>query len=128
MSRVLRFAFLEVGRFDKPKEECHSFEDRFLFMMKNLPTFVEKPELWDDPYFNELMEEAEFANMTLEQRWQYAMAMKNKWDNKNTLDFAEKKGREEERWKNAANLKNLGVDIAIIAQATGLTVEQVKAL
>lgn len=45
------------------------------------------------------MEEVEFANMTLELRW-----------------------------KNAANLKNLGVDIAIIAQATGLTVEQVETL
>ena len=124
MSRVLRFAFLEVGRFDKPKEECHSFEDRFLFMMKNLPTFVEKPDLWDDPYFNELMEEAEFANMTLEQRWQYAMAMKNKWDNKNTLDFAEKKGVE----KVAKEMLKDNVPIKTIAKYSGLTEEQIAAL
>ena len=93
-------------------------------MMKNLPTFVEKPDLWDDPYFNELMEEAEFANMTLEQRWQYAMAMKNKWDNKNTLDFAEKKGVE----KVAKEMLKDNVPIKTIAKYSGLTEEQIAAL
>ena len=58
LSRAMRFAFLEVARFDKAQEECESFEDRFLYLMKNLPTFVEEPELWNDPYFEESMEEA----------------------------------------------------------------------
>ena len=39
MSRALRFAFLEVARFDKSQDECESFEERFLYLMKNLPTF-----------------------------------------------------------------------------------------
>lgn len=141
MSRALRFAFMEIERFDKPKEECITFEDRFLYMMKNLPTFVEKPELfWDDPYFEELMEEAEFANMTEEQRWKYALAMKQKWDYKNTIDYAHDQGREEgmaegreegreEGIKQTAkNLKSLGVSDEMIAKATGLTLDQIQAL
>ena len=98
--------------------------------MKNLPTFAEQPELWDDmdPYFTDLMKEAEFANMSWEEQEKYIASMKQKWDYQNTLDFAEMKGREEERQENARNLKVLGVDPAIIAQATGLTEEQVRAL
>ena len=144
MSRALRFAFLEVKRFDKPKEECQIFEEKFLYIMKNLPTFVEKPELWDDPYFDEFMEESTFASMTFEEQEQYIASMKQKWDYKNTMDFAEQRGRKEGleqglaqgleqgltqgKEQMARKLKELGVDIAAIAQSSGLTEEQVRAL
>ena len=88
MSERLRYAFLEVSRFDKPKEACNTFEERFLYLMKNLPTFAEEPELWGDPYFKDMMEEAEYAKMTMEQRYQYAMSMKQKWDLANQITFA----------------------------------------
>lgn len=124
MSTAVRYAFLEISRFNKTKEECHNFEDRFLYIMKNLPTFAEKPQLWDDPYFDDIMEEAEFANMTIEQRMQYSLAMKQRWDYKNTLDFAEKKGREEgieegrasEKERIVASLRAQGVSEDIIAK------------
>ena len=132
MSRVLRFAFLEIERFDKPQEYCNTFEDRFLYMMKNLPTFAEKPQLWDDDYFEEMMEEAEFANMTLEQRMQYALAMKHKWDYQNTIDYARKEGREEGREQQAVEtarrLLELGLPVETIALGTGLSEEQVREL
>ena len=47
---------------------CLCFEDRFLYIMKNLPTIAEKPELWDDPYFEDIMTEAEYANMDRHER------------------------------------------------------------
>ena len=140
MSRALRFAFMEVARFDKTKDECETFEDRFLWMMKNLPTFVEKPELWDDPYFNEFMEQAEFASMSFEEQEAYIASMKQKWDYDNSIEFAEQKGVEkgraegkeegkaEQNIENARSLKALGVDIEIIAKALKLPEEQIKAL
>ena len=98
-------------------------------MMKNLPTFVEKPELfWDDPYFEELMEEAEFANMTEEQRWRYALAMKQKWDYKNTIDYARKEGREEGKIEVAKEMLADNVPVETIMKYSGLTEEQVRAL
>lgn len=36
-------SMVEVATFNKRIEECESFQDEFLFYMKNLPTFVEKP-------------------------------------------------------------------------------------
>ena len=97
MSRALRFAFLEVARFNKPKEACESFEDRFLFILKNMATFAEKPDLWDDPYFEEMMQESEFAKMTFEEQEVYIASMKQKWDYKNSLDFAVEKAKTEAR-------------------------------
>ena len=128
MSQALRFAFMEVARFNKTKDECETFEERFLWIMKNLPTFAEEPELWDDPYFKDFMEQAEFANMSWEEQEKYIASMKQKWDYKNSIDFAEQKGREEERQENARNLKSLGVAIDTIAQALGLSVDEVQAL
>ena len=124
MSERLRYAFLEVSRFDKPKEACNTFEERFLYLMKNLPTFAEEPELWDDPYFNEMMEEAEYAKMTMEQRYQYAMSMKQKWDLANQITFAE----EEKAKRMARHMLKDKLPIESIAKYTELSIEQVRAL
>ena len=152
MSDRLRFAFLEIQRFDKEKEECITFEDRFLYIMKNLPTFAEKPDLWEDPYFNEMIEEAEYASMTMEQRYQYALAMKQKWDYQNQLEFAEQKGkseglaegrskglaeghseglaegREAERIETARRMLAMNLAEETILAVTGLSVEQLRSL
>ena len=147
MSDALRFAFLEVERFDKKKEDCHSFEDRFLYIMKNLPTFAEKPELWDDPYFEDIMTEAEFANMTDQERHRYIMSMKDKWDNYAVMKTATERGmaqgleqglerglelgRAEGRAaldEMVRRMKEKGIHVETIAEISGLTVEQIKAL
>ena len=124
MSRALRFAFLEVARFDKAQEECESFEDRFLYLMKNLPTFVEEPELWNDPYFDELMKEATFASMTFEEQEAYLASMKQKWDLENSIEFREKKTRKE----TARRMLAKNYPISEIADISGLTEEQVRSL
>ena len=128
MSSALRFAFMEIARFDKRKEECVSFEERFLYLMKNLPTFAEKPELWDDPYFNEFMEQATFASMTREEQDAYIASMKQKWDYKNTIDYAREEGREEQSIEIARRMKSMGLNDDVILQATSLTEDQIKAL
>ena len=132
MSRALRFAFMEVERFNKAKDDCETFEERFLYLMKNLPTFVEKPELWDDPYFNEFMEQAEFASMSFEEQEAYIASMKQKWDYDNSIEFAERKGVEKGRAEGlvqvARKMLEKKKEIAEIVEFTGLTEEQIRAL
>ena len=128
MSRALRFAFMEVARFNKAKDDCETFEERFLYLMKNLPTFVEKPELWDDPYFNEFMEQAEFASMSFEEQEAYIASMKQKWDYDNSIDFAEQKGEEKKAAEIARRMLEKEMSITDIVEITGLTEEQVKNL
>ena len=115
---------------------CETFEERFLYLMKNLPTFVEKPELWDDPYFNEFMEQAEFASMSFEEQEAYIASMKQKWDYDNSIDFAEQKGlargREEGMKQGALEVARRMLEDKMpldqIVKFTGLTEEQVRAL
>jgi predicted transposase/invertase (TIGR01784 family) len=138
MTDRLRFAFLEVARFDKTKEQCKTFEDRFLFIMKNLPTFVETPELWadDEPYFQELLQEAEFAKMTDRQQEQYLARMMHEWDYQNSIDFAMEKGEAKGVAKGEANkaIETARLMLADhepmekIVKYSGLTEEQVRAL
>ena len=100
--------------------------------MKNLPTFVEKPELWDDPYFNEFMEQAEFASMSFEEQEAYIASMKQKWDYDNSIEFAEQKGlargREEGALEVARRMLEDNEPIEKIVKYSGLTEDQIKAL
>ena len=148
MTDRLQFVFMEIGRFDKAASECGSFEERFLYMMKNIPTFAEAPELlWDDPYFASLLDEAEYAGMSGEQKAQYREAMRRDWDYKNTIDFAHDKGFEEglaegeakgraegeaklaeEQRAIAKRLLAAGVSVELVAESTALPIEQVKEL
>jgi len=107
-------------------------EERFLWMMKNLPTFVEKPELWDDPYFNDFMEQAEFANMSMEEQEAYIASMKQKWDYDNSIEFAEQKGVEKGRAEGLVQVARRMLEdnepIEKIVKYSGLSEEQIRAL
>lgn len=97
MTDRLNFVFLEIERFDKPLEECTGFEEQFLYVMKNLPTFAESPKQWEgDPYFRSILEEAEFARMSREDQERYKKRLKM-GDYKMMLDYAVKRGHAEGR-------------------------------
>ena len=104
MTDSLRFAFLEIRRFDKRRGECRAFEDKFLYLMKNLPIFAEAPALWEEeePYFRAMLDEAEFAQMSREQKRQYREEMRRDWDYKNTMDYAVAEGHAEGHAKGLA--------------------------
>ena len=148
MTDRLCFAFLEIGRFDKPMEECVRFEEKFLYMMKNMPKFAETPEMWDDPYFESMLAEAEFARMTEQEKEQYRIAMRRDWDYWNTIDCArqegkaeglaegEAKGKAEGKAEGLAEgqrtiarrLLAAGLSVELVAEGTELSVDEVIAL
>ena len=157
MTDRLHFAFLEISRFDKKKEECEGFEEQFLYMMKNLPIFAERPAEWEeDPYFQTMLKEAEFARMTRQQKEQYRKEMRRDWDYKNTMDYAVARGRAEgkeegkaeglaeglaqgkeegiaegkieEQQAIARRMREQGLSVEMIAACTKLTEEQIRAL
>ena len=153
----LSYVFMEVARFKKTWHECRTFEEKFLFYMKNLPTFAESPErLEEGGYFEELVHAAEYAALSRDEKRNYLNSVKMKGDYQNTIDFAREqgleegfnqgheagvaegreKGREEgvaegmrkKALETAMALKAAGVDIAIISSATGLSEKEIKAL
>ena len=71
-------------------------------------------------------------NMDQDTRDKVLENMTTERDLRNQMIYAREEGREEghveEREKNARNLRGLGVDLEIIAKATGLTVEEIQNL
>ena len=94
--------------------------------------------------FDKLLEVADVANLSKDERVLYDEALKRYRDYKNTIDYAEErglekglkigeekglvKGKAEEQRQIAANLKKQGVNIETIAQCTGLSIEEIKEL
>ena len=78
------------------------------------------------------MEQATFASMTREDQYAYIASMKQKWDYKNTIDYAREEGREEGEENKAREIARRMLEgkmpIEQIVMFTGLTEEQVKAL
>lgn len=66
--------------------------------------------------------------MTFEEQEQYIASMKQKWDFKNCMDFAEQKGAERQALETARRMREMGLGEEIILRATGLTEDQVRAL
>lgn len=109
---------------------------------------TEIPKELDEPLFRRLFFLAEIDNFTADEYEQYVKSLGNMGDYQNIINTAaeeaeirghmrgleqgREEGREEginmARNENARRLKELGVDVKIIAQATGLTVEDIKEL
>ena len=122
-----------MGAFIAPPSELE-IQRKNMKQMKEI-TFKDRSAI-----FGRLEEIASRANLSKEERAQYEYEWKVYNDYFNTLDYAEKKGREEglkegiaegeyrKNLENARNLKQLGVSTEIIMQATGLSSEEIEGL
>ena len=99
LTDALQFVFMEVGPFNKAWEQCKSFEEKFLYYFKNLPTFASKPDTQQDSYFEELLAAAEYSNMTKAEREAYNRRLKIRRDNFAADEFAREKAEELAREK-----------------------------
>lgn len=136
MTDRLRYVFLEVGRFDKALEDCHGFEEQFLYVMKNLSTFAARPKGLDGSYFDEFFKAATFASLTAEDKQTYRKTMGTINDYLNTIDYAREEGRmeglaegqEKERETMARRMLAKGFPVETVAEVSELTEDQIKAL
>ena len=127
------YIFLELPKFTKEEEQLDgNVLDGMYFCLRNMTRMVEKPKVLTHRVFDKIFSITEFYNMDEETRLKILDSMTTERDLKNQLAYARKEGfavgREEERRANATKLKALGVDVAIIAQATGLSVEEIALL
>ena len=102
--------------------------DGMYFCMKNMSTLQDRPEVLTHDVFDKIFSITEILNMDEDTRSKIGKNMTTERDFRNQLAYARKEGREEERRVSAAKFKALGVDIAIISQATGLSEEEIAKL
>ena len=136
MTSNIQFVFMEVEPFNKPYSECKTFEDKFLFFLKNLPTFAKKPDTHSEPYFEDLLKAAEYLKMDKPMRTEYDVRLKILRDNysaeqyliKHTLKEGMEKGVEKGKLEDAENMLAKGYPVQDIVEITGLPLEKIETL
>ena len=144
MTDKLEFVFVEVAKFDKSEDELETDLDKWLYLLKNMSTLLERPAALRDRIFGRLFDVAEYARLDDEERKNYVEAMNTARDTYNQIDYALNKGigigREEGReegieiglekkaYEIARKMIAKGLDVDTIADFTGLTKEEVAKL
>lgn len=144
----LTFVYLEMPKFDKKEEELEGMFDKWLFVLRNLSRLMERPRALQERIFTKLFEAAEIAKFTKEQYEAYEDSLKVYRDWQNTIVTAQKKGIEEglaqgikeglakgreeghieQNKATTRKLKSLGVSVETIAEATGMSAEEINNL
>lgn len=147
-SDKIRQVYLELPWFTKEPDECETDFERWLYLLKHMDTLERMPFKARKAVFDKLLEVADVANLSKEERVLYDEALKRYRDYKNTIDYAEEKGiekgikigeakglakgkkegRAKEQRLIAANFKKQGVNIETISQCTGLSIEEISKL
>ena len=141
----LTFIYLEMPKFRKREDELETFLDKWMFVLRNLASLMERPKALQEKVFSRLFAAAEIARFSQQEMYDYEESLKNFRDWYSVITTAERKGRSEGReegrkegleegmkvgWAKAAldiarNMKRQGMDPESIAQITGLSPDEV---
>ena len=117
-----------------------NIQDGFFYCFKHMQLFKNKPEELKQPIWTRLFNAAQFAAMNKHEQLEYIKEMNTERDRRNQISYAhecgkaeglaegEAKGKNEEKLNIAKNMKKAAVDSTIIAECTGLSVEEIEKL
>ena len=133
MTDVLRFVFLELGRFKKRIWELNSVFDKWMYLLKHMHELVSIPNEFRDPLFTRLFLLAEINTFTAEEYKQYKKSLENmsELDNiiNSTAELAEIRGREEGRKEGiylaVKRMLDSGMSAERVAAIMQMSVEQI---
>ena len=127
---------ISFERFDLSYEECETPLEKTIYVLKNMNLFDMSPFKEKEAYFRRLLDVANVNALSPKERATYDENLKIYRDWKATMEYAveeaETKGKAEgERLatlRNARNMKKAGVDLSLIAECTGLSLEIIQSL
>lgn len=138
MTDDLHYTFLEVTKcHDSPEA---SFVEKIGYALNNMESFERRPDSLAGEFFDLLFNSADISKFANEDKIKYLNDMTTERDIQNQIEYSNeegyRKGKAEGRVEGraegielvAANLKAEGLPLNVIAKATGLTEEQIKAL
>lgn len=140
MTDVLRFVFIELGRFKKRIWELETVFDKWIYLLKHMHEMVEIPKEFSDPLFTRLFLLAEIDNFTAEEKKQYLKSLENMGDYNNIINTAVEdaqlkgfatgmeKGMEKGVKEVARKMLAAGMDEGVIAEMTGLSLDEMESL
>ena len=132
----LQYIFLQMPLFTKTESELKTRQDKWYYFLKNLASFEDIPAILREPIFERAFATAAVAQMTPDELRQYEESLIVYWDNQSVIETAKNEGKNEgkaegkaeEKREIARNLKKIGLGLAQIIEATGLSLEEVERL
>ena len=120
----------------KEADECENQVERWIYLLKNMETLNRLPWAAQSAVFKKLESIADVGGMTRAERLQYDEALKKYRDTISVFEGVRLEGRMEGRAEGrkeglrqtARNLKSMGLGIADIQKATGLSEEEIRDL
>ena len=136
LGETIVIIFAELANFVKPLEECVSERDKMLYLLKNIGRMLDQPAWLQHEVYTRIFKACEIAGFTEDKLINYEQEMYDERRLNSELrsarnlgrDEGRAEGREEAKQEDARRLKELGVGVDIISQATGLSVETIESL
>ncbi|WP_262708436.1 PD-(D/E)XK nuclease family transposase [Sphingobacterium sp. JUb78] len=147
------FIYLELIFFVKSEAEVEDELDKIFFMLKNMCTLKTLPRIMKSAVFQRFFQLASYAKLTKEERTMYDISLKCKWDaeavrmyqkeqveglekqlkeakqaSKKAVAIAKAEGQHQKAIETAVKLKSMGLSVDQIAEATGLTIDEIEKL
>ena len=139
----LTFLYLEMPKFNKDISELKENDDKWLYVLKNMPILDKYPVSLQNKIFEKFFEVAQIAKLNFEEVFNYEMSLSGYRDYKNSIDFAAEKAKDKARAEGLAeglaegkhkkaietaiNLMKLGIlTNDQISQATGLSIDEIE--
>ena len=154
MTDVLRFVFLELGRFDKCIWELETIAEKWMYLLKHMHEMEEIPKKFSDPLFTRLFLLAKIGSFTTEELKQYRQSIEIMGDYENILNAAREEaekvgwavghaqghaqghaeghaegraeGRAEEKQDLTRKMLEAGIPLDKIVEITGLSEDQIR--
>ena len=99
-----------------------------MYVLQQLPYLQNRPQALQDRVFQKLFEAAEIAKFTPDEKTKYEESLKYYRDLKNVVDTSFDEGKAERSAEIALQMKLKGIDLNMISEITGLSMEEIEKL
>lgn len=128
----LTFIYLEMPKFNMMEHELVTMFDKWMFVLRNLSSLMERPAALQERVFERLFRAAEIARFDRKELIEYEDSLKVFRDWYSVISTAEmkgvEKGRTEEKLEIARNMKANNIPLPTIINCTGLTAGEIEAM
>ena len=140
----LSFIYIELPKFVKNVDELETNFDRWMYLLKSLPTLQDRPKEIQGKTFDKLFKMAEINKLTPQEMKDYNKSILEYSDVRDAANYAREegfkygviegeekgveKGRKEREIEIAKNFLRQGISTEMIEQCTGLTVKEIETL
>jgi len=138
----LTFIYLEMPKFNKTEDELVSHFDKWMYVLKNLSFLDARPPKLQERIFQRIFNIAEIEKLDKKEKETYEDSLKIYRDLKNVIDTSfedgveqgiqqgiqqgMEKGKLEGKLEAARNMLKKGINIATIAEVTGINESDIK--